>query len=377
MCQLALVVSVAAVSIPAVAEDTAEEVAQSKEHARRAKTQYERGNYEAALAEYKLAYSVLQLPGLLFNQAQCHRLLGQHAKALALYERYLGIEPSSAAADEARGYLPVLRVRVARQEEEERVRKDAIAREQAAREQAEARQRATAEEEQPSSRRKPPRDAWDATFEQGYRAEGITTVRQARDYSQWYRARKARGVRLGVHFAFGFGMPAGFRFYVPPADRRVDKGMLGAQIELGGLLRTTLSPRWDFVSRLTLAFQVGSHFSSRDEELGAFGSPAWAGALLLDGLFRVHPHRAKTYPYFGFGARVGVGFTSVWYQPDGASDYSKLKAASFLVAPQLELGGIVGEHESWDVGFTTSIGGGGPGWPLYVDVVLRMAYAIK
>lgn len=62
----------------------------------RAKVLYDQGNkhynlgeYAEALVLYKRAYRVKGLPAFLFNIAQCHRKLGQHTEAVAMYQSYL------------------------------------------------------------------------------------------------------------------------------------------------------------------------------------------------------------------------------------------------------------------------------------------------
>lgn len=50
---------------------------------------YELGEFAPALELYKRAYRVKALPAFLFNVAQCHRKLGQHTEAIAMYQSYL------------------------------------------------------------------------------------------------------------------------------------------------------------------------------------------------------------------------------------------------------------------------------------------------
>jgi len=56
--------------------------AQGKKH-------YELGEFTPALELYKRAYRAKALPAFLFNIAQCHRKLGQHKDAIAMYQSYL------------------------------------------------------------------------------------------------------------------------------------------------------------------------------------------------------------------------------------------------------------------------------------------------
>jgi len=50
---------------------------------------YNLGEFTQALERYKLAYRVKALPAFQFNIAQCHRKLGQHKEAIAMYQAYL------------------------------------------------------------------------------------------------------------------------------------------------------------------------------------------------------------------------------------------------------------------------------------------------
>ena len=50
---------------------------------------YKLGEFTQALDKYKLAYRVKPLPAFQFNIAQCHRKLGQHKEAIAMYQAYL------------------------------------------------------------------------------------------------------------------------------------------------------------------------------------------------------------------------------------------------------------------------------------------------
>jgi tetratricopeptide (TPR) repeat protein len=50
---------------------------------------YKLGEFTQALDKYKLAYRVKPLAAFQFNIAQCHRKLGQHKEAIAMYQAYL------------------------------------------------------------------------------------------------------------------------------------------------------------------------------------------------------------------------------------------------------------------------------------------------
>lgn len=60
---------------------------------------YNVGEFQGALDSYKLAYRVKALPAFQFNIAQCHRKLGQHQDAVAMYQAYLVGVPDAANKD--------------------------------------------------------------------------------------------------------------------------------------------------------------------------------------------------------------------------------------------------------------------------------------
>ncbi len=61
----------------------------AREHYRRGEAQYKVSEYAEALKEFKAAYLLKQDPALLFNIAQCHRLLAKYDDALLFYRRFL------------------------------------------------------------------------------------------------------------------------------------------------------------------------------------------------------------------------------------------------------------------------------------------------
>ena len=54
---------------------------------------YQMGRFDEALSKYEAAYKLKKLPGFLFNMAQCHYNLGNHDRAVFLYESYLDSDP--------------------------------------------------------------------------------------------------------------------------------------------------------------------------------------------------------------------------------------------------------------------------------------------
>jgi tetratricopeptide (TPR) repeat protein len=67
----------------------------AKEHFKLAEQHYKLGRFKDALAEYSKAYELAPLAGFLFNIGQCHRLLGNHERAVFFYEGYLREKPGA------------------------------------------------------------------------------------------------------------------------------------------------------------------------------------------------------------------------------------------------------------------------------------------
>jgi tetratricopeptide (TPR) repeat protein len=76
----------AALAGPAEDDETK---AQAKRLFESGERNYQRGEYQKALADYQAAVSLLPHPAILFNIAQCHRQLMQPVFALKAYQHYL------------------------------------------------------------------------------------------------------------------------------------------------------------------------------------------------------------------------------------------------------------------------------------------------
>jgi hypothetical protein len=82
---------------------------------------YNDKDYEKALAGYKDAYSTAPLPVILFNIAQCYRLLNRHQEALDAYRKFLIDDPNSPYRPEVEAKIKDLEVLVADAAEKERL----------------------------------------------------------------------------------------------------------------------------------------------------------------------------------------------------------------------------------------------------------------
>ena len=71
-------------------------------------TAQRRGDYDAAIELYKQAYQLIPHPVLIFDMAQAHRLAGHVDQALALYRKYLALDPDGSEAQVARQLIAEL-----------------------------------------------------------------------------------------------------------------------------------------------------------------------------------------------------------------------------------------------------------------------------
>jgi len=86
---------------------------------RQAELQYSLGQFARARDGYVKAYSVLPLPGFLFNIGQCHRMLRDYPKAIFFFKRYLSVAPGSRASNLVRSVLKRIEALVAAQNKQQ------------------------------------------------------------------------------------------------------------------------------------------------------------------------------------------------------------------------------------------------------------------
>lgn len=89
-------------------EPTPQARAKAKLHIKKARAAYQAGDYDQAVAEYEVAYKLLPLDDILFNEGQILRVKDDKPAALEAYRRYLEAAPDGAHAEEARGYVQEL-----------------------------------------------------------------------------------------------------------------------------------------------------------------------------------------------------------------------------------------------------------------------------
>ncbi len=107
-------------------------------------TAYERGDFQASLAQFRTAYELTGSPDLLYNIATVADRLRHDDEALAAYEGYLEARPSTADRGHVEGRIKALRASIdarvraaqAAEVEAERLAKEAVARDRKARDEA-------------------------------------------------------------------------------------------------------------------------------------------------------------------------------------------------------------------------------------------------
>ena len=82
---------------PALAAEPAEGRPKAMERFRKGEKLHNLSEYAAALEEFRAAYLMVDDPLLLFNIAQCHRLLGNTREAITFYNRYRRAQPEAAS----------------------------------------------------------------------------------------------------------------------------------------------------------------------------------------------------------------------------------------------------------------------------------------
>ena len=85
---------------------------ESERSARRAfqegESHFKAGRFAPALERYQAGYDELPLPGFLINIAQCHRRLGELAKARATYQKFVMVAPDSPHVSEVQALIAEL-----------------------------------------------------------------------------------------------------------------------------------------------------------------------------------------------------------------------------------------------------------------------------
>jgi tetratricopeptide (TPR) repeat protein len=84
---------------------------------------FQERRYDLALREWQAAHELGHHPIFLFNMAQCHRRAGRYREALALFQRYVELDPKSDLKLETLDKIHDLRILLDKQEQIERERR--------------------------------------------------------------------------------------------------------------------------------------------------------------------------------------------------------------------------------------------------------------
>ncbi len=99
----------------AVSSAHADDLAKAKALFKQAEARYRASDYRVALELYQQAFAAKPLPGFHFNIAQCHRNLGEHAKAVEHFRLYLDSSRTAKHAEEARRLIQLCEAELAKQ----------------------------------------------------------------------------------------------------------------------------------------------------------------------------------------------------------------------------------------------------------------------
>ena len=97
---------------------------QARKHVDGANTHYKLGRFGEALTEYSKAYELFPAAALLFNLGQCHRALGDHARAVFFFEGYLREKPDAPNRGLVEDLIAECRRAIEKQEVERRAREE-------------------------------------------------------------------------------------------------------------------------------------------------------------------------------------------------------------------------------------------------------------
>lgn len=94
----------------------ADDLSEAKALFKQAEARFKSADYRAALELYQQAFGKKPLPGFHFNIAQCHRNLGEHAKAVEHFKLYLESSKSAKHSAEARRLLAICEAELQKQQ---------------------------------------------------------------------------------------------------------------------------------------------------------------------------------------------------------------------------------------------------------------------
>lgn len=92
---LATAVPTVALAAVTAADASPEEIARARRAFKRGEKLYALGRFEDALKEYERAFTIVELPELLFNIGQCQRNLERYDAAIFSFKQYLQRKPDA------------------------------------------------------------------------------------------------------------------------------------------------------------------------------------------------------------------------------------------------------------------------------------------
>ncbi len=108
-----LALIVALVPVPPARAKTSFKRELARSHYETGSRYYQMSDYKRALAEFQQAYRLEPLPGLAFNIARCHEMVGDMPSAIEMYETYLHKKPDADNRDLVMARLETLRKKLA------------------------------------------------------------------------------------------------------------------------------------------------------------------------------------------------------------------------------------------------------------------------
>ena len=90
-------------------------------------SEYDLGHYRSALSDFEKAFRIRHIPALLFNIAQCHRMLGEMKDAATVYRSFIAKDPQNARVPQASTLLAQVEAALDKQTEAQRARPTEVA----------------------------------------------------------------------------------------------------------------------------------------------------------------------------------------------------------------------------------------------------------
>ena len=90
-------------------------------------SEYDLGHYKSALSDFEKAFKLRHIPALLFNIAQCHRMLGEMKEAATVYRSFISKDPQNVRVGQASALLAQVESAMDKQDEAQRAKPTEVA----------------------------------------------------------------------------------------------------------------------------------------------------------------------------------------------------------------------------------------------------------